>query len=155
MTIAITREEVDTTLDSLVEKFGEGYVYPDWYEDKCLYVKGGSPSCLVGHALNRLGVPLDTLQVLDAGRFYADEDGPATVINGLQEFNEIGYYEDNDRYVDFEEAAAVKMDPYTRRVLAASQYLQDEGVRWGEAVRRARIWAASDDDSLSGLYKIA
>jgi hypothetical protein len=31
---------------------------------ECLYVHNGAPSCLVGHALHRLGVPLGALYVI-------------------------------------------------------------------------------------------
>jgi len=149
---ALSDEKVDATLDSLVKKFGEGYIYPGWNDGKCVYVQDGAPSCLVGHALNRLGVPIGTLEVLDEQQFYRDEELEDLVyINGLQEIEVIGYLEDSERLIDFEEAAGVTLTPYARRVLAGAQHLQDEGVEWGVAVQRAREWALDTEKELREL----
>ena len=92
---------------------------PDYVYDKpdgnCSYEVGGKPSCLVGHAMFRLGMPLDLIRRCDrAGAIghVLDEFGG--------EFDESG--DDKGVY---------------RTLLVWAQGGQDSGLPWGEAVSEA------------------
>ena len=92
---------------------------PDYvYErpaDGCAYEVDGKPSCLVGHAMFRLGMPLDLIRRCDragAIEHVLDE------IRG--EFDESG--DDKGVY---------------RTLLGWTQGVQDSGTPWGEAVSEA------------------
>ena len=56
-------EDVELEIRRLAREF------PD-REETCLYLRGDSPCCIVGNALHRLGVPLETLRAYDG-----DADG--------------------------------------------------------------------------------
>lgn len=89
------------------------YVYEVPNSGICLFQVDGKPSCIVGHALARLGAPAELLETLDAEELSID---PAFVeVEALKC--------DVDREVEF---------------LQRVQLLQDGGTPWGEAVRRAR-----------------
>lgn len=60
-----TDEQVMTTLRDVVNERPD-YVYEEVPCDEetvtdCLYVYNNAPSCLVGHVMHRLGIPLDVL----------------------------------------------------------------------------------------------
>lgn len=67
--MTITLEQVRETLKSVVEDFGRDTKYAIRYEEitgeeydndsTCRYQLGGTPACIVGVALHRLGVPLE------------------------------------------------------------------------------------------------
>lgn len=69
----ITLDAMQEAVRAIVATAPEGYVYPyaripsKQSTGTCNYVVGGAPSCLIGQALARLGVPIATLQVMDAG----------------------------------------------------------------------------------------
>lgn len=65
----VTAQQVAETARAVVQEFGEGYVYTPPADDPradedgiCLYVNDGKPSCIVGHIVHRLGVPLEVLR---------------------------------------------------------------------------------------------
>lgn len=65
--IRFTDEQVMTTLRAVVAERPD-YVYEEIAgDDSCLYVHNGAPSCLVGHVLFRLGLPLDVLSENEGG----------------------------------------------------------------------------------------
>lgn len=62
----ITRESMRTALEEVVGERGRDFIYQAPLEEfaegvfehgQCLYRSDGKPSCLFGHALDRLGVP--------------------------------------------------------------------------------------------------
>lgn len=59
----ITYSTLKSAIDEVVEEYGEDYVYPRLGGlGHCVYINpDGSPSCLLGHALIRLGVMYETL----------------------------------------------------------------------------------------------
>lgn len=64
-----TDEQIMTTLREVVAA-RPGYVYeppdgPDGASEDCVYLDNGNPSCLVGHAMIRLGMPADELAMLE------------------------------------------------------------------------------------------
>ena len=61
----ITYEQLRDAIDEEV-KDNKGLVYKPPGDSKiCVYVHGSKPSCLIGRALFRLGVPLETLRTFD------------------------------------------------------------------------------------------
>lgn len=88
------------------------FIY-DASETGCKYVKDSNPSCLVGQALFRLGVPIDLLKMYDG---FADS-GAGTVL-----------------YEDLYE----RDDPDAVGKCAVAQNEQDSGASWGTAVHRAK-----------------
>lgn len=89
------------------------HVYETANTDVCLYQVDGQPSCIVGHALARLGAPAELLRTLDSEELT------------------IG-----SAFVDVE--ALERDDKDEAEFLHRVQNAQDIGVPWGEAVRRAR-----------------
>ena len=92
---------------------------PDYvYEkpaDGCAYEVDGKPSCLVGHAMFRLGMPLDLIRRCDSVGAIGH------VLDELRgEFDESG--DDKGVY---------------RTLLEWTQCAQDSGKPWGEAVSEA------------------
>lgn len=87
------------------------YVYPEQY---CRYQNDGKPSCIVGQALYRLGMPVSVLVEIDA----AHGQGGISAY-GLP-------YERPDLFVD--DSAS---DLFA---LAEAQEAQDNRLPWGEAV---------------------
>lgn len=84
------------------------HVYPEQY---CQYQHNGKPSCIVGQALHRLGVPVDTLAELD--------EGGGAVVAGLPQMRP-----------DLFEVDSVS-DLFA---LSDAQEAQDNLLPWGEAV---------------------
>lgn len=105
--------DYDTALSVLTEVVAErpSFVYDPPDRGRCVYVSGGEPSCGVGHALVRLGIPVADLAQLDS-RDVSAGDLDTT---GLVAFS----------------------DEATRLLLARFQEHQDSGVPWQEALRRA------------------
>lgn len=99
------------------------YVYtrPDPFGyNTCVYQYNGAPSCLIGQALHRLGVPVESLAAADNGAF--ERKGASTVLAVL--------------------APGTSAD--TRAWAQEVQYHQDLGnIPWGEAVRLADELEAS------------
>ena len=93
------------------------YVYPKRPEEfpACAYQRNGEPSCIVGKALFKLGVDVDTLEGFDSG--------------GESGINEILCELDGELF-DLSDTTGL-----TEVVLVQSK--QDQEVPWGEAVREA------------------
>lgn len=77
----------------------------------CVYQVNGEPSCLVGHALVRAGVPMSFLVRMD---------------------EEVAAAEVMDAYLDD------SVTPGALKVFGAAQIRQDGGQTWGEALEYAR-----------------
>ena len=87
------------------------YVYQ---EPLCRYQIDGKPSCIIGHALHRLGVSVDTLAMLDGG-----EQG-----DGVHAVNLPSYIP-----ILVEEGSRSELV-----ALGEAQEAQDDRIPWGEAV---------------------
>ena len=87
------------------------YVYS---EEPCQYQHDGKPSCIVGHALHRLGVPIEALEALDDA-----QEGGGVPASGLPSYLPI-LVEEGSR------SALI--------ALGEAQEAQDDGIPWGEAV---------------------
>lgn len=61
----ITFEEMHDAVRAEIDIEGDAYVYKT-EGGACTYAEEGSPSCLIGRALNRLGVSIETLQYFDS-----------------------------------------------------------------------------------------
>lgn len=93
---------------------------PDYvYENKgtglgpsCAYVADGKPSCIVGHALYRLGVPIET----------------------VADFDNYGVFE---YVVDNRSDLIDASNDSTYRAVAMAQTMQDEKHPWGASVAEA------------------
>jgi hypothetical protein len=57
-------EKIMLTLHNVVAE-RPNYVYESDAEGNCQYVRDGAPSCVVGHVLHRLGVPVTELSRYD------------------------------------------------------------------------------------------
>jgi hypothetical protein len=92
------------------------YIYPeDLRNSGCRYAVDGKPSCIVGHALAKVGIDIGVIETLDI-----DGGIPAHYLSSkLPEF-----IEDND-----EEGSMA--------FLQEVQSSQDNGSPWGEAVKGA------------------
>lgn len=115
-----TAEDAIQALRDSVDAAPEGpnFVYT---HATCTYVDldGRTPSCLVGHALVRLGVPIDVLTELDA-----KDDSAA---DNLYDFG-IG-------------------DERASLIFSAAQQLQDASHPWGDALAAAeRHFAGNEED---------
>lgn len=79
----------------------------------CSYQRDGKPSCIVGNALNRLGVPIEDLQEFDT------ELGDTSIGNIASTYEEL---------FEIDSEAALEC-------LTSAQNNQDQKVPWGEAVK--------------------
>lgn len=87
------------------------HVYERGEVGKCNYERNGQPSCIVGHAMHRLGV-----SVLDLREFDASGDSAVEDIIGT-----------NQDLFD-------KDDELGMELLIQAQDSQDRGVPWGQSV---------------------
>lgn len=95
-------------------------VAPSYHESWfCRYEWNGAPSCGVGLALRKLGVPLDVLKTWDNGIEGANPKG-----SGISE-------------VDFPDN--VDITDNARRVFSEFQMAQDDSKTWGKALELARV----------------
>lgn len=84
--------------------------------ETCKYVKDSKPSCLVGHALFRLGIPIGHLEMYDNANDFAGSGIGTVLFEDLYEMD----------------------DPVAANKCTLAQDEQDDGVSWGAAVYRAK-----------------
>lgn len=84
--------------------------------ETCKYVKDRKPSCLVGHALFRLGVPIGQLEAYDSANDFSGSGIGAVLFGDLYEMD----------------------DPVAVEKCDLAQNEQDSGASWGAAVHRAK-----------------
>lgn len=131
MSIILSMETVNPVLDELLKEFGEDYVYPalrNGYRD-CAYAKDNQPSCLVGHVLHRLGVPVEDLNFLDNQR-----DSQLSTLAGSDKY----WDEYEDAPVLALALIGVAWEDDAISLLSVAQTYQDVGETWGTAVAQAR-----------------
>lgn len=145
MTITLTRENVAERLAAAVEKNGADYIYPatpeeflyddetETYKPSCEYVRDGAPSCLVGHVLADLGLPLDTLRKYDE---TPGGTGAYTLIRDLLAEGAIEIEGFDGRDYGLARQPVVNL-------LTDAQSHQDGGKPWGEAVALAQAGVAA------------
>jgi hypothetical protein len=114
--IELTYSKTVAILDSLVAEFGEDYVYKRPAGGDCVYVHDGAPSCIVGHLLARVGVPLERLSEADRAA-YGGGLSAGVLLNVLSDEGVLRY--DHD----------------VSTLLADVQYYQDGGRTWKESVQ--------------------
>lgn len=123
MAVTITMDNVNESLDWLVETYGPDYVYErvpgEGENGRCRYVHEGQGSCLVGKMFIRLGVDVEDMAAQE-GR------GAPTVLAALQQEGLVQY---GETPVDM---ARIE------HLLCVAQMCQDTGKPWGEALQRAR-----------------
>lgn len=115
--VVITLEMAVEALDYAVQLRGEDYVYPEEWRDEnnlggCQYVVNGKPACIVGVALDYLGVALQ------------DQNGAAHSLPDIWGLDVVDY--EHFRVGD---------------LLWQAQVVQDSGETWGEAVADAKAAA--------------
>lgn len=103
----ITREGFTKALQDAVADAGDDYVYPR--ENGCQYVHNGAPSCLIGHALHRMGAPIKELATFDSYR-------PGITASAETALRHLGC-----------------PDSRLRCAAEAAQQAQDDGKTWGRA----------------------
>jgi hypothetical protein len=118
--IFIDTDRAIELLREVVAEFGRDYRYEKVAHphggEGCLYVNRGECSCLVAHALHRVGVEVEDLSRMDG---YDDNDD-----------TEIGTaYRRLPPHVELTEGAV--------QVFAAAQTAQDHGRVWGTALEEA------------------
>ncbi len=116
--VEISLDEAKQYLAEAVAEKGEAYIYqevkkPDSWETTCAYFDPDTkaPSCIVGHVLDRKGVPFERMAGGDKNLF--------TDVQGL---------------VD---GRILKVDNETYALLTLAQEFQDGGISWGQAVKKA------------------
>jgi hypothetical protein len=106
----ITHEDVLRVMAEVVEEYGQDYVYQECGE-MCVYIKGGKPSCLIGHVLVRLGVDVGFLTDRNSSRISSHK------------FSSWG--------------GDLPWTGLATRVMQAAQSIQDTGGTWGRALAAA------------------
>jgi len=77
--IKITTEEFTKALEDAVTLMGEGFVYVSYPYDMCQYEIDGEPSCLLGHALWNLGIPMPEVNINIFDLFTLYYDAPSSL----------------------------------------------------------------------------
>jgi hypothetical protein len=109
-------------LDGLVEEFGSDHVYVKGAYGKCDYVRDGKPSCIVGHVLAKVGVPIERLEAADKYVF----GGGVSARSLLRDLKEDG---------------VLQCDESVRALLSEAQSAQDSLTPWGDSVRLAKHYS--------------
>ncbi|WP_025157226.1 hypothetical protein [Leifsonia aquatica] len=121
-TITIDRDRAIELMERAVAEKGADYVYDlsDEYGTgiACFYVRGGKPSCIVGHALHYAGVDIETLVELDSPAGYS-----STSIESIIE---------NDR------VPGLSFTAEARAALRTAQSAQDLRETWGHSLDLAK-----------------
>jgi hypothetical protein len=132
VSVALTVEAVSAAVTEVANERPDYSYLSD--HDQCLYVDdtemGLVPSCLVGHVMARLGVPLTVLLG------WNDQDA-ARLLHRLVEDGEVTFPS------IYDEAAVA-------RVLARAQERQDDGVPWGLAAQAGLSYALGEDPDDEG-----
>ncbi|MEV2222668.1 hypothetical protein AB0E01_22650 [Nocardia vinacea] len=112
MTITIDPDALEQAVrDIAAENPDFVYVAPG-DDDTCVYVdENGCPSCIIGQAAARIGVPIATLQSWDSGESGAPSINIGSILRD-----------------------AYGMDDHRAFWFATVQWRQDKGGRWGMAV---------------------
>lgn len=138
-TIVVNDEMMDRAMRQAVEERGRDYVYPTIEEDPdawampkdngifnpaCIYTKAdGTPMCIIGLALSKLGITVPHDLIMDVGELTADiweEDAPVDE-NGMPMYASV--------LPNVEWGISFKM----RKALVDAQLAQDGGKTWGKA----------------------
>lgn len=127
-----TREEVAIALLELVGRKGEDFVYK--MHDSapaCTYADGSSPDCGIGEILHvDFGIPVPYLAAIDRGEIPVLEDETNDDFAAT-----IGH----PRVQGYLSAIGVEFTPAATLLMRSFQGLQDQGVRYGDIVRRLRL----------------
>lgn len=119
--------ELHTAIREVVEEYGEDYIYNTRRESggkRCVYVnESGQPSCLIGKALFKLGVPLE-----DLASFDGDYEGDALGAVDLPVFSPSGDYRSASWFAQLVQNA------------------QDSGQSWGEALKVGEVILSASGD---------
>lgn len=116
--IEITRQSAIDGVTAIVEEYGWGYVY-EKTDDRCVYVKDGSPDCLVGRFLAAQGVSIELLE-------EADQEEGTPAVSLVYQLQSLGVLRIKEGAIDF---------------LQALQRQQDLGHPWGHALVMAKAWS--------------
>jgi len=122
--------ETIALLHKVVESKGSDYFYPEYYDSGlgCYYAKDGEPSCIVGHVLFELGVPVSAMTYSEDETEPSGNLSSGTVSTLFETLNgEYGIY----------------FTPAARHALSAAQATQDARFTWGEALAQAENAAAA------------
>lgn len=111
--IEINAQSVIDGLSAIVAEVGEDFVYR---RGLGVYVDQGSPSCIVGHYLASVGVPLDRLSKADTAAPGGTSEAVLRLLGKLRE------------------EGVLTADSGAALILSAVQWRQDEGCTWGEAL---------------------
>ncbi len=124
--LTITYQDALAALRAAVAEKGEDYVYEKVGADdginSCVYkTENNEPSCIVGNALVRLGVPIRSLP---------SPRGLQTNAKAL-----LGY----TAYYSRPALRGVRATVFAANLFDSVQVLQDEGMPWGEAVEQGAL----------------
>lgn len=151
--IEIGKEQAIALLERAVQEKGAEYQYRPTegeHGPTCAYAdkRNDVPSCIVGHALAYVGVPVDTLRILDnADNGWGDRD---ITYEPQVEGHEVPVDTSITELVDsgaLEEIAGVRVTLEARNIFAIAQFRQDNRATWGIAVADALT-----EDALKARY---
>lgn len=117
--IEITLDSAIEGVTAIVDEYGEGFLYEPGIDNVCLYVRDGSPDCIVGKFLAAQGITLERLE--EADRYGGVGGADARTL--LDQLRSEGIVRLGAKVVTF------------FRVL---QDCQDTSHAWGEALRSAK-----------------
>jgi hypothetical protein len=146
--IEIGREQAVALLERAVAEKGADYKYTPVPHptrgSQCQYQFDGAPSCIVGHALTYVGVPVEALVKLDTAEGWWNDE--------FENNNPVEDEDDEDRgwYVEATDiesltdsgaltaATNVVLTREAERIFLQAQTKQDNNTPWGEAVEAAK-----------------
>jgi hypothetical protein len=138
--IEIGKEQAIALLERAVQEKGADYQYSPTegsHGPTCAYAdhRNDVPSCIVGHALAYVGVPVDTLKILDnADNVNFDGFEPQNEDHEVPSDTSITELVDSGA---LEEIAGVRVTLEARNIFAIAQFRQDNRATWGIAVADA------------------
>jgi hypothetical protein len=141
--IEIGKEQAIALLERAVQEKGADYQYSPTegqHGPTCAYAdkRNDVPSCIVGHALAYVGVPVDVLKLLDnADNGWGDTDiyyEPQVEGHEVPADTSISELADSGA---LEEIAGVRLTREAENIFAIAQFRQDNRATWGIAVADA------------------
>ena len=116
--LKINRDTALQVLEAVVNEAGSDFIYRDTANKACEYEAGGKPSCIVGHALVKAGVPVSVLILMD-------RRGDSSIDS--EDLEEV--------FTEHE----IVISPDALSVFAEAQAAQDTtGTTWGNALARSQ-----------------
>lgn len=142
MTIEIDEVKALELLEAAVAERGADYTYQSEFGEGviCEYQYGGKPACLVGAALHKAGVDVDTLVQMDTGVFHTEE-GLEYEVGGTSISDLAAEPLSWDEGTELPAPLSLFDITLTKKALdmfSVAQAAQDTGNTWGAALDEAK-----------------